>query len=67
MTEKEDPKIDEKKEVGKKIVVGLEIEEIVIGAIVIGAIVIGAIVTEAIVIEAIETVAMMDAVSQKRN
>lgn len=62
MTEKEDPKIDEKKEVGKKIVVGLEIEEIVIGAIVIGAIV-----TEAIVIEAIETVAMMDAVSQKRN
>ena len=62
MTEKEDPKIDEKKEIGKKIVVGLEIEEIVIGAIVIGAIV-----TEAIVIEAIETVAMMDAVSQKRN
>ena len=62
MTEKEDPKIDEKKEIGKKIVVGLEIEEIVIGVIVIGAIV-----TEAIVIEAIETVAMMDAVSQKRN
>ena len=54
MTEKEDPKIDEKKEVEKK-VVGPATEGIVIGAIGIEA------------IEAIAIVVTMEGVNQKRN